>query len=497
MTANTRRMGGLVVSALVSGALAVFLGLMAAVAPVLAILTTLLAVSALTLVGGYAWARHLAEGRSVLAVYLLLLWVWIINMPAIVAFDIRNIVRPELFNPQSIGRIALFFTVGFLFLVNYLRTPESDRVKLAHWPVVFGIPILMLSWYAIDSLLVLDGQELLLALFRVSEWVLLLLLLAAVIARAPSDVTQLQNWLLRVPFAVLVFSLLITIVVLPIAPGRAYFVGASGIGRLGNPFAHPNTLGVLAGMAFFYFLEKRPRFYWFGLVLSLATMLATYSRGAWVGFALASGVYMVMRPRSLVSKAFLVMGAAGLLTLAWATHDLYLSAAQKILSRGGDVTNLQTASERTEVWRAAKILISQSPWLGHGFVAGPKKLNEVMAGGRTGSYFRAAHAHNEFVQTQINAGVPATLLVVLFFFRAMYLLVALSRYADGTVARCVTAWWLMLWTFGLLTPTLSGQLLVLGSLLMYIHVMLEFVYFRCVGYARRGAFPYRNMRVVA
>lgn len=455
---------------------AVFLGLLTALTPVLAILLSVLIVMLGIISGGYAWARHLAMGNGQLALYLLLFWVWVVNVPALVAFDTSGITRADLFNPQSIARIVLFFLIGLGFVLNYFNTSRKQLAARPKLGALFTLPLLIFGWYLLDALAVLRGQDLLLALYRIAEWVLLLFLIAAVVGRAPADPVERENWLLRVAFVVLLFMLVIPLVLLPIAPNRVYFVGQSGVGRLGNPFAHPNTLGVMAGMAFFYFLERKPRFFRLGLLLAFGIMVATYSRGAWAGFALVVAFYLVLRPRTMPGRYFAFMTMVFVAALAWVTQDLFIDTVGRVLSRGTSVTNLVSASERTEVWKASRTLIKEAPILGHGFVAGPKKLADVMAGGKTASYFRAPHAHNEFVQTQINGGAVATLLLAAFLLRMLFLLKALWGHASPHFSRCVTAWVIMLWTFGMLTPNISGQLLILGALLLYIHVVLELRY---------------------
>jgi len=463
--------GGLVVSFV-----AVFLGLLAALIPPLAILLLVIVVVLAIIAGGYAWARHVAMGNGQLALYLLLFWVWVANMPAIVAFDTSGITKADLFNPQSIGRIAMFFLVGLGFVFNYFNISRRQAAAMPSVKPLFTLPLLIFGWYVVDALLVLRGQDLLLSLYRLAEWGLLLFLIAAIVVRAPVNPSERQNWLLRVAFAVLLFMLVITVVMLPIFPNWIYHADQSGLRRLQNPFAHPNTLGVLAGMAFFYFLERKPRFFRFGMMLALGIMVATYSRGAWAGFAVAIAFYLYLRPRTMQGRFFVIIAMVFVTALGWATKDLFIDSVARILARGGSVTSLTTASERTEVWQASRVLVEEAPLLGHGYIAGPKKLNDIMASGASASYFRAVHAHNEFVQTQINGGVLATLLLVIFLLRTLYLLRALSGYTSPGFFRCVTAWVIMLWTFGMLTPNISGQLLIIGALLLYLFVVLEFLY---------------------
>lgn len=476
LNVNWLRVLGWLAGGLVVAFVAVFLGLMSAVAPVLSILLSILVVILAVIVGGYVWARHVALGNGQLALYLLLFWVWVVNMPAIVAFDASGITKADLFNPQSIGRIALFFMVGLGFVFNYFNTTRRQAAAMPKVGGVFILPILIYGWYTVDAFLVLRGQDLLLALYRIAEWGLLLFLIASLVARAPANQAERENWLLRVVFAVLLFMLVITLALLPILPNRVYFVGESGVGRLGNPFAHPNTLGVLAGMAFFYFLERKPRFFRLGLLLAFGIMVATYSRGAWAGFAVATAFYLILRPRTMQGRFFVTMAIVFVVAFGWLGQDLFIHSVERVLARGGSIADLKSASERTEVWKAAQVLIREAPMLGEGFVAGPKKLADVMAGGRTASYFRAPHAHNEFLQTQIDGGILATLLLAVFLVRTLYLLNALSRHASPQFFRCMTAWIIMLWTFGMLTPNISGQLLILGALLLYLYVVLELLY---------------------
>ncbi|NMQ27385.1 O-antigen ligase domain-containing protein [Candidatus Accumulibacter phosphatis] len=374
-----------------------------------------------TLLVGYKWAYHIAAGNGQLALYILLLWVWSVNMPSIMAFDTSGITKPDMLNPQSISRITMFFLVGSCFIFNLFNT---NRLQVAPTPRIrppLTLPMLIFGWYLIDAFLVLRGQDLLLAMYRLAEWILLLFLIATVVTRAPTSLPDRENWVLRVVFPILLLMLLLTLILLPIAPRLVYSIGQNGAGRLGNPFAHPNTLGVLAGMAFFYFLELKPRLFRLGLLLSFCVMAATYSRGAWAGFFLATCFFVFLKPRAMYGRFFAAAAIILLACMAWIAQDLLTDTVGKFLARGGSVSSLATASERTEVWQASRHLIAEAPLLGHGYIAGPKKLNEIMASGVSAAYFRAVHAHNEFVQTQINGGVVATLLLVIFLLRTVYL----------------------------------------------------------------------------
>jgi O-antigen ligase len=456
-------------------AVAVFAGLVTAVAPPLAVLLALGIVVLACIAGAYAYSKRLAGTDTQLAVYLVLLWVWLINVPAILSFDPRGIVRSDLFNPQSMARIALFVLMALGYLINTWASAHSAAnrqsvMRFVKWP------LLIFAWYGLISVALLRGTELLLALYRLAEWTLLLMLVAAVIKRVPSESPDKEHWLLRAAFPVLAALLLATVLAGAVSPGRVYFVSASGVGRIGNPFAHPNTLGIVAAMAFFYLIDRKTRFAVFGAVSSAAIMLGTFSRGAWVGFAVALAWYLVMRRRSLFTRLLAVSSLALVAIVGWSGQELYSDDAARILSRGSNERNLLSLSERTAVWTASEVLIKDAPLVGHGFIAGPKKLSDVMAAGKTGGYFRALHAHNDFVQAQLSGGAIAVLLLVGFLIRMMYLLRKVSQTASPEFARCCTSWAILLWTFGMLTPNLSWQVLVLGGLLVYLHVTLEWAH---------------------
>lgn len=454
---------------------AVFSGWVAAVAPLVAVVLLAVGLALGGVVLAYASARRISPHDRQLAPFVLLFWAWALNVPAFVAFDPQGLQRPDLLNPQSGARIALFFIINLVLVVSLLasrRQPHGHGVSARRW---VWLPGAIFFWYLLDAFMLLSGQDLLLALYRVAEWVTVLLLVSVLVERAPTDGANREAWLLKMAFAVMLFSLVVVFVLLPIAPNRVFQVGMTGFGRLGSPFAHPNVLGVLAGMAFFHFVSHASRMAFVGALVSIGVLLATFSRGAWIGFAVAGVVYLASARRTASARVMTLLALAVGVTLALGAYERFEDSILKFVSRGAAVENLATASERTAVWRAARVLIEEAPLLGHGFAAGPKKLNDVMAAGPTGTYFRALHAHNDFVQAQVSGGVIATFLLILLTARTLYLIIAVSKTASPRFSRVITAWTLQIWIHGLLTFLVSGPSAILGVLLIYLYACLETV----------------------
>ena len=104
----------LVVSVLLLAALASFFVVFA---PILLLLLAGLIVGVAVLVLGGWWAKRKGKTDRALTVDLILLWAMAINLPAYTRFDIHGVERPDLINPQSLGRIVLTIVVAFVFVL--------------------------------------------------------------------------------------------------------------------------------------------------------------------------------------------------------------------------------------------------------------------------------------------------------------------------------------------------------------------------------------------
>ncbi|MEF8723244.1 MAG: O-antigen ligase family protein [Candidatus Accumulibacter delftensis] len=488
--ATTGRKGSERALLAIFGFLAVFSALLVNVAPTLIVLFFVAMLALAALCGAFWLARRMASGHRRMAVNLFLLWVFVVNLPAFFAFDPTGMTRGDLINPQSIGRILLTLLVGLAFLFNRFGTGTHKKANPSTLQLAL-FPFFIFGWYALVApLTVTRGVDFLLITFRLGEWLLFIFLVITTARDAEvRDPGSFLEQPLRYLWPVVVFIVAITFIILPLAPRLVYIIGESGVGRVGNPFVHPNVLGIVAGMGVFYAMEMRFRFRGWYVAIFLAVLAATYSRGAWVGFILAASAYAVMRYRAGLPRAVFVVLLGITLSLAYVARDSVIDMATQVATRSTNREDLSSLSERTAVWRAAEILIRQSPWLGHGFIVGPKKLNDVMASGSSGGYFRAYHAHNEFIQAMINAGIPAALLVLSLLVRWAFLVRALARDArNSAFLRCSVTWMIQLLAYGILTPLISTQFLMPGAFFLYLYLCAELKY-RARPLAQRNPAP--------
>jgi O-antigen ligase len=145
---------------------------------------------------------------------------------------------------------------------------------------------------------------------------------------------------------------------------------------------------------------------WFG---SLGGLAATYTRGAWIGFA--SGVLALWPPirrrRWLLVIGFLVMGLA------------VLAGPQHLRERALTMTDPDdvTVKERTYMWRSGIAMWREHPWLGVG-PGGVKReyRNYALA---EALMKRTGHLHNSALQILVETGV-AGLLAWLWLWAAFY-----------------------------------------------------------------------------
>ena len=147
-------------------------------------------------------------------------------------------------------------------------------------------------------------------------------------------------------------------------------------------------------------------FQWF---VSLAGLAATYTRGAWIGFAagvLALGPVM-RRRRGLLAAGFLVVGV------------VVMAGPQHLRERVVTMTDLDdvTVKERIYMWRSGIAMWREHPWLGVG-PGGVKREYRNYAQPEA-LMKRTGHLHNSPLQILVELGV-AGLLAWLWIWAAFF-----------------------------------------------------------------------------
>lgn len=425
--------------------------------------------------GIFAARRALGTPTDWHAWVLLTFWVLTINLPTFLSFDQTGFSRDHgLFNAQSLSRIGLF-ALGFAALAVFwvLWSRGRNRQVAFAPPLGAGLLFALYGWYLVSAPFVASGLSVGLAAFRSLEWLvafaLLWLLFGIQNARGQTSFED----RLRLVLPMVLFAVGITFLMLIVRPEATYQRSEiTGLARLGNPFAHPNLLAMASAILFAYAVALCTG--WRRVLLavtSLGVLGFTYSRGGYATLAVVLLFAFVLLLRHFGAKvmAVLVFVVAALVALQFPSVG---EEANRFLSRGNEREGLTTLSERTAVWEAAKIMIRRSPWLGEGFIAGPKELGDVMVRARLSNNFAAPHAHNELLQAQISGGIVATLLSLAIQLRIVFLLLFRAHLPRQAVF-FMWAVFLSVTVWGLLGPSLSYFLSLPGVLLGWCVLTLE------------------------
>lgn len=398
--------------------------------------------------------------QSATSRYLLRYWLFIIyaiGVPGFVKFDATGNTHDfGVFNRQSIADIAL--TLSCLALFFYLTAISRRNVSLR--PVRFGrTPWLLLLGLLVVTSLASPNDNVSISVYRMCEWVLGYILLVSAYSGAPF--LEAPHVAREMIAAICWACLAIVWLALPFFPSLAFSVPVESTGvvqfRLGGYLIHPNGLGVVAGIAFWHaFLFRRSVTRIALCSVALVSLLLTYSRGAWAGFALSIIAYVVVSRRSRVR----IMGVVGLIT-GIATFLVFSGPVVRLLERGEGQQNLRTLSDRALVWSAAVKAISARPLLGYGYIDGVK---HVLPQFTSVSYWSPMHCHNELLQALASGGTLAGLLVLW-----VYIVGFLNSYRSAKSTLSGGFMFLsviQLIVFATLTPLLMKPYSQLGAILL-------------------------------
>lgn len=157
----------------------------------------------------------------------------------------------------------------------------------------------------------------------------------------------------------------------------------------------------------------RRRWWVVGLVLGLAAVLASQTRGAlvimlWLAWLLLRHLWVhrpVGAPRSLgaMAVALVLLGSsawweADPLRLREAGHDIVLAIT--------DDKSDTSVGSRLEMWSTAADGIAQAPWLGHGIKNRETAMRELGAQHAPQIWATLTHFHNEYLNAWFDHGLP-------------------------------------------------------------------------------------------
>jgi putative inorganic carbon (hco3(-)) transporter len=212
--------------------------------------------------------------------------------------------------------------------------------------------------------------------------------------------------------------------------------------RLLGPQLQPNDFGAFMAYAAAPFIAlvliniARPRVLAYAIPYLLMTariLLATFSRGAYLGVALGAVVAGYVRGK------FFLIGAAvfGLLLVVVFPQIVPESLRARMgqtASEGGATTESVDKSSQTRLilWEAALKITKKSPLFGFGFKTFPKYKGEF-----TEEEVHESDNHNMYLYLTSQMGIPAALLLLLIMWRMGVLGARVYRASDQNFERVV------------------------------------------------------------
>lgn len=351
-----------------------------------------------------------------LARYLLIILA--IGTPGFTQFDISGRTHEfGLINAQSLTRIAVFSLTGLLFFC--LATLKPSPASTFGAPSFNRWKFYMLSYYGmflVFSAMALSLRDFAVAGYRIAEWVLVISLCWYYFQFCQASKPRLSsigNDFLSVVRIIVTVAAVAVWAGTILFPHLAYsYSDITGTYRLGGYLYGPNSLGVLCGIGsiLFWALPRRSTDKIWSVVLFI-TMILTYSRGAIIGFITAILFHF------FVFSSFVRKLAVSSLLIVCSLFYLGLSDVDpahqflSFLSRGESVESLQTLNTRTEVWDISLKTIADSPWIGKGFIQGPKTLGKKF----TQDWWAPPHAHNDILNAGVAGGIFLMFLTFLIY----------------------------------------------------------------------------------
>jgi putative inorganic carbon (HCO3(-)) transporter len=368
----------------------------------------------------------------------------------LVIAPLKTLLDTEVPGSPDIGQIVFALTIAIWLVTRIAGRKRLIFLSPVYWPIV---AILMAA--SLSLFVALSPADTLGELIKWAE---------IVIAAALAGTLCIENGWVWPVAAVLATAVAQAII------GIYQFFGGSGAPNLWildnhyfrafGTFGQPNPFGACLGLALPVALGlvrgQKPRAILIAIAaLLIAGLIASWSRGAWLGAAAAVAVMIVFAPRrrwiglSIAASAFLigsltvasgVVPASIVARLGDFTSDL--SGFQDV--RGQVITDANYAVlERLAHWQAGLAMADANPWLGVGFgnyaTAYPayRLMNWPIPLG---------HAHNYFINMAAETGIIGAGVYILAWVIIVWLNIRLLKRTTG-VERGLALGLLGAWTY--------------------------------------------------
>jgi putative inorganic carbon (hco3(-)) transporter len=263
--------------------------------------------------------------------------------------------------------------------------------------------------------------------------------------------------------------------IVPVLIGLGQVVLGAGIstfdihGRIFGTFAHPNVFAFfLLALLFVFthfamidrldFFEKRAYMIPLGFALLGGLLLLTYTRAAWIGFAVFIIVIGVLKFQKML--LIFISTTAAFYLLFYPVNAVVIDVTGNSLTEYSFIARLTTRSEDADsiAWRGQLLrenipIIIARPVLGYGYGTFPFVWEHNR--GLHHAYDNSAEAHNDYLRLAVELGVAGLILygliLGLFLLRAI---LAMQR-KEGHLRKATTSIFFLGWiiVFGLVSAS--------------------------------------------
>jgi O-antigen ligase len=252
-------------------------------------------------------------------------------------------------------------------------------------------------------------------------------------------------------FAVLVYFLGFN----PAHPGRVMDTFPDGTLRTGGFLAQPIVFGHLQTIFVLFFIGAllwlwntfKAKWFWIVVVaMSLAALLLSFTRGAWIGLIAGLAILFWMKSK----KLFVISSVLGALLIGsayafWGAFQSRIDYAFK----GGD-------SERVYIWKANVEMFKEHPALGVGYGQNKNLMLEYYPKVNAPPGLLVSHAHNQYLEFLSGSGAIGLVFYLVFLFYPMLVafkllknFIATDQFHSALLIGCIAA--LVSFIFGGLT----------------------------------------------
>lgn len=243
---------------------------------------------------------------------------------------------------------------------------------------------------------------------------LFIVIFALLVGAAVSRSARPEKFLVPALVSIWIMGLLVVVYVALSGVALSRLAGSDARAFLSTLGLHANDLGRLFAIAYALLLftwyeskDARMRFALMAsMVLAVAALVLTFSRGAFAAFVLVNLVFLVWR-RSVKSLiVFALLASIVLLALPAAVHE-------RVLAGEGQGLNAISAGRVEGLWLPLLPEVMRSPVYGSGL--GSIMWSEPMRTGGGANVLQATHPHNAYLQALLDMGAAGLLLLCAYY----------------------------------------------------------------------------------